>query len=169
MKTPKKPRPDMPGEDDGSPIHILWLPTIFMAGIAYIASWIDLLPDTIIGLGWLDDIAVAIAMVWFFTSWLPKNKHRVYWFSPKTKTGPQAEPQGAGGSVNEAPTGKLDPFEVLNLHRGASPEEIKLAYREMLSKYHPDKVSHLGEDFQKIAHEKAVDIQRAYEALGGKG
>jgi DnaJ like chaperone protein len=55
------------------------------------------------------------------------------------------------------------------VRRGASPEEIKSAYREMLSKYHPDKVSHLGEDFQKIAHEKAVDIQKAYEALGGKG
>jgi DnaJ like chaperone protein len=163
MKIPKEPP-----KDDGSPVHILWLPTIFMAGVAYIVSWIDLLPDTFLGLGWLDDIAVAIAMVWFFTSWLPKNKHRIYWFNAKAKARPQAE-QGEGASMNEARAGEFDPFEVLNVRRGASPEEIKSAYREMLSKYHPDKVSHLGEDFQKIAHEKAVDIQKAYEALGGKG
>ena len=155
--------------DDGSPIHVLWLPTIFAAGVAYITWWWDLLPDMILGLGWLDDIAVAIAMVWFFTTWLPKNKHRIYWFNPKTKAGPQAERQDAGASANDPQTGEFDPFKVLNLRRGASPGEVKSAYREMLSKYHPDKVSHLGEDFQKIAHEKAVDIQKAYEALGGKG
>ena len=163
MKIPKEPP-----KDDGSPIHILWLPTIFIAGVTYIVSFIDLIP----GFGpisWLDDIAVAIALVWFFTTWLPKNKHRIYWFSPKTKAGPQAERQGAGASVNDAQRGEFDPFKVLNLRRGASPGEVKSAYREMLSKYHPDKVSHLGEEFRKIAHEKAVDIQKAYEVLGGKG
>jgi DnaJ like chaperone protein len=164
MKIPKEPP-----KDDGSPIHILWLPTIFIAGITYIASWIDLLPDAMIGVGWLDDIAVAIAMVWFFTTWLPKNKHRIYWFKAKAKARSQTGRQEAPGSANGAPTGEFDPFEVLNLRRGASPEEVKSAYREMLSKYHPDKVSHLGEDFQKIAHEKALDIQRAYEVLVGKG
>jgi uncharacterized membrane protein YkvA (DUF1232 family) len=169
MKTRKGPKPNMPGGDGESPIHILWLPTIFMAGVAYILWWIDLLPDTIPGLGWLDDIAVAIALVWFFTTWLPRNKHRIYWFKARGRENRQAGRQDAGASANESSPGEFDPFEVLNVRRGASPEEIKSAYREMLSKYHPDKVSHLGEDFQKIAHEKAIDIQKAYEALVGKG
>jgi preprotein translocase subunit Sec63 len=39
----------------------------------------------------------------------------------------------------------------------------------MLSKYHPDKVTHLGEEFQRIAHEKVINIKKAYDALGGKG
>ena len=165
-------KPENPIKDDGeSPVHILWLPTIFMAGIAYIVSLIDLIPG--IGpISWIDDIVVAIAMVWFFTTWLPKNRHRIYWFRPHTKARPQAG-QGASGSASgsfEAGSsrGEFDPFDVLNLRPGASPAKVKSAYREMLAKYHPDKVSHLGEEFQKMAHEKALDIQKAYEALAGK-
>ena len=31
--------------------------------------------------------------------------------------------------------------------------------------YHPDKVHHLGEEFEKVAHEKFTELQRAYEKL----
>jgi DnaJ like chaperone protein len=58
---------------------------------------------------------------------------------------------------------------VLDLKRGASCDEIERAYKRMLSKYHPDKVAHLGEDFQDVAHEKVIHIKKAYEMLGGKG
>ncbi len=166
MKTPNKP------VDDGeSPVHVLWLPTIFMAGVAYIISMIDLIPG--IGpISWIDDVIVAIALVWFFTTWLPKNRHRIYWFRPNPRARPQAG-QGASGSASgsfEAGSsrGEFDPFAVLDLRPGASADEVKAAYREMLSKYHPDKVSHLGPEFQKIAHEKALDIQKAYNLIAGK-
>ena len=164
-------KPGNPIKDDGeSPIHVLWLPTIFMAGIAYIVSMIDLIPG--IGpISWIDDIIVAVGMVWFFTTWLPKNRHRIYWFRPNVKARPRTEQRASGsaaGSFETASRGRFDPFDVLNLRPGASPAEVKSAYREMLAKYHPDKVTHLGEEFQKIAHEKALDIQKAYEALAGK-
>jgi len=32
-----------------------------------------------------------------------------------------------------------DPYEVLGVERGASPDEVKSAYREMLKEYHPDR------------------------------
>ena len=158
-----------PIKDDGeSPIHILWLPTIFAAGLAYVASPLDLIPG--LGpIGMLDDIIFIIAMVWFFTSWLPKNSHRIYWFKPKAQ---QATGQGRSGpemGAESAERAEFDPFDTLDLKPGATPDEIKVAYRRMLAKYHPDKVSHLGEEFQKIAHEKALDIQKAYEMLCGKG
>ena len=157
-----------PIKDDDSPIHILVLPTVAALGIAYIASWVDLLPDWFVGIGWLDDIAVAIGLMWFFTTWLPKNRHRIYWFKPRAQAGAGAGQSRATGSAESAQMGEFDPFEVLNVPRGASPDEVKAAYRNMLLKYHPDKVSHLGKDFQKIAHEKALDIQKAYEILCGK-
>ena len=47
----------------------------------------------------------------------------------------------------------------------ATQEEIKAAYREMISKYHPDKVAHLGEEFQEIAKARAKAINQAYETL----
>ena len=155
-------------KNDDSPIHILWLPTIFMAGVAYVVSMIDLIP----GLGpisFIDDIIVIIAMVWFFTSWLPKNKHRIYWFKPKAQAGPETGRKAEENRSEGSAPGEFDPFEILNVRRGASPEEVRTAYREMLSKYHPDKVSHLGEEFQKMAHEKAINIKRAYETLCRKG
>jgi DnaJ-domain-containing protein 1 len=34
-----------------------------------------------------------------------------------------------------------------------------------MQEYHPDKVSHLGEELQEVAHRKTLEIQRAYERL----
>jgi hypothetical protein len=158
---------------DDSPIHVLWIPTILVAGIAYVVSMLDFLPDTIIGIGWLDDIAVIIGLIWFFTSWLPRNRHRIYWFNPRPQPGAQARSesgeQGARSEGARNGAGKFNPFEVLNVRRGASSGEIKHAYREMLAKYHPDKVTHLGEEFQEMAHNKVIEIRKAYEMLCGKG
>ena len=35
----------------------------------------------------------------------------------------------------------------------------------MAMKYHPDKVSHLGEDFQKAAKEKFQKVSQAYNNI----
>jgi len=59
----------------------------------------------------------------------------------------------------------FDPYQVLEVSRGASKEEIKAAYHNMIKKYHPDRVSHLGKEFQDIAKEKAQEINRAYQTL----
>ena len=153
---------------DETPIHILWLPTIAAAGIAYVVSWIDLIPDFPI-VGWLDDVAVIIGLVWFFTSWLPKNSHRIYWFRPRRQTGGQERDGDPKTQAEPSREKRFDPFEVLNVRRDASADEVKHAYKEMLAKYHPDKVTHLGEEFQRIAHDKVIDITKAYEMLCGKG
>ena len=59
----------------------------------------------------------------------------------------------------------FDPYQVLRITRGASKEEIKAAYFNLIKQYHPDKVSHLGQEFQKLADEKAQLINRAYQIL----
>jgi hypothetical protein len=59
----------------------------------------------------------------------------------------------------------FDPYQVLRVTRGASKEEIKAAYFNLIKQYHPDKVSHLGQEFQKLADEKAQLINRAYQIL----
>jgi DnaJ domain len=38
----------------------------------------------------------------------------------------------------------FDPYQVLRITTGASKEEIKAAYFNLIKQYHPDKVSHLG-------------------------
>jgi len=56
-------------------------------------------------------------------------------------------------------------YTILEIDRTATDEEIKKAYRKMAMKYHPDKVSYLGEDFQNAAKEKFQKVNEAYEAI----
>jgi len=56
-------------------------------------------------------------------------------------------------------------YNILGVSPEADIETIKKAYREMASKYHPDKVSHLGPEFQKLAEEKFKKINEAYQQI----
>lgn len=56
-------------------------------------------------------------------------------------------------------------YRILEVSPDAGDEEIKKAYRKMAMKYHPDKVSHLGEDVQNAAKEKFQELSAAYETI----
>lgn len=56
-------------------------------------------------------------------------------------------------------------YKILEIEPAATEQEIKKAYRKMAVKYHPDKVSYLGEDFQKAAKEKFQKVVEAYDTI----
>jgi len=56
-------------------------------------------------------------------------------------------------------------YKILEIEENASEAEIKKAYRKMATKYHPDKVTNLGPEFEKAAREKFVKVQEAYETI----
>lgn len=56
-------------------------------------------------------------------------------------------------------------YRILEAERSATDEELKAAYRMMALKYHPDKVSHLGEDFRKSAEEKFKAVNEAWDKI----
>ncbi len=56
-------------------------------------------------------------------------------------------------------------YKILETTPDANEDEIKKAYRKMAVKYHPDKVSHLGDEFRKAAKEKFQKVQAAYEQI----
>ena len=56
-------------------------------------------------------------------------------------------------------------YDLLSVAPSASAEEIKAAFRREIAKYHPDKVQHLGREFQDIAATKAADLTLAYKTL----
>ena len=60
---------------------------------------------------------------------------------------------------------KRDYYEVLGLDKSADEAAIKKAYRSLAKKYHPDKVSYLGEDFQQAAKDKFQKVNEAYEEI----
>jgi molecular chaperone DnaJ len=55
---------------------------------------------------------------------------------------------------------KRDYYEILNVERNASEEDIKKSYRKLALKYHPDK-----NPGDKAAEEKFKELGEAYEAL----
>ena len=56
-------------------------------------------------------------------------------------------------------------YRILGISADATNDEVKKAFREMAKKYHPDKVSHLGEEVKKAAEEKFRKVNEAYETV----
>ena len=110
----------------------------------YLRSPIDLLPDRMGPLGFLDDLLVLGGAL--------------FWLHGRLT----APPPGPAPSADPIPT---DPYELLAVGPDATPDEITRAYRAQLKRYHPDRVAGLGEELQRLAHERTIAIQRAYESL----
>lgn len=130
----------------------------YLAVFLYLLSPVDLVPDLFPGLGWLDDLLLVLLAIWYMTSRRGGDADR--------RAKRPWEPGGGSGRAEE-PAGAStdDPYEILGVRRGATPEEIKAAYRKAVAMYHPDKVAHLGKEFQELAHKKLIAIQQAYQTL----
>ncbi len=55
-------------------------------------------------------------------------------------------------------------YEIFGLKPGASEEDVKRAYRDLVQVWHPDRFSH-NQSLQKKAEEKLKEINSAYEAV----
>lgn len=135
----------------------------YLVALIYLLSPIDLLPERGLGrIGLIDDIIVAFAAYFFYLSRTASGKaeRRIPGGGSEKEEVPGERPQAAAAG---------DPYEVLGLPGTATQEEIKHAYRELAKKYHPDKVSHLGEEFKRMADKRFKEIDAAYQALQGKG
>ncbi len=136
--------------------------------LLYIICPYDLMPDFIAGLGWLDDLVI----FWLMWRKFYSSKKRPPGFGYSGQRNRQSYNQTYNKSYNKkqkhessSPTGIKDPYNVLNISRNASQEDIKKAYRKLASQYHPDKVAHLGDEFKKLAEERFKEIQEAYQSL----
>lgn len=61
----------------------------------------------------------------------------------------------------------MNPYEVLGIKEGASPEEIKTAYKALVKKYHPDRYQ--NNPLADLAQEKLQQINEAYDMLMKNG
>jgi len=60
-------------------------------------------------------------------------------------------------------------YDHLELPPTASAEEIKKSFRALIARYHPDKVQHLGKEFQDMAADRAAGLTEAYRILSDPG
>jgi curved DNA-binding protein CbpA len=60
-------------------------------------------------------------------------------------------------------------YELLEIPPQASTEEVKRSFRAQIARYHPDKVQHLGKEFQSLAADRAAELTEAYRILSDSG
>lgn len=53
-------------------------------------------------------------------------------------------------------------YEILQITENSNLDQIKVAYRQQIAKYHPDRVAHLGKELRDLAEEKTKEINYAY-------
>lgn len=130
-----------------------------LLAIFYFLLPYDFFPDLVLGWGWIDDLIIFYFLWRFFF----RGKGSVF------RQSQGAEHSSEGSDGKESPTGSIrtpsDPYDVLQIPRGSSQEDIKAAYKHLAGKYHPDKVLHLGKEFQSLAEERFKEIQAAYQKL----
>jgi DnaJ like chaperone protein len=78
--------------------------------------------------------------------------------------------RGPGGGRAEAPPQTLsldDAYAILNVKPEATEQEVKRAYRRLISQHHPDKLVSKGlpEEMMKMAAKKTDEIKKAYERI----
>ena len=148
---------------------------LILAGL-YTINPYDIFPDFMIGWGWLDDLIIWI-LVWQYFVYQKKRHSRDNRFfnqagnsfEDKSSTSNSRQFRFGGQKQHAEEKVPWDPYRVLGIGRNASAEEIKHAYRELASRYHPDKLEYLGDEFKVLAERRFKEIQNAYEELRVKG
>jgi DnaJ like chaperone protein len=145
----------------------MWKIILIVLALLYVLNPYDILPDLIVGWGWLDDIVI-LGLLWRYLH-MQKKKREAFQNYHQSKGKPHDTSNGNAYDHTESRTGTdagtWDPYSVLGIDRGASREDIKRAYRRLAGQYHPDKVTHLGDEFKELAEKRFKDIQKAYDEL----
>ena len=148
---------------------------LILAGL-YTLNPYDLIPDLMIGWGWLDDLIIW-GLLWRYLSSQKKKYASYQRFYQQADRGFTNESRGdadgqhgkRSGEANFNTKADWDPYQILGVDRSASGTEIKKSYRKLASKYHPDKLEHLGDEFKELAERRFKEIQEAYQELTVKG
>lgn len=86
-----------------------------------------------------------------------------YWVVSKLFFRPPPPVRDAGGSATPAPEAVTERWhDILGVAPSATAEEIRDAYKRLVSKYHPDKVDSLGQELKDLAERKTQEITLAY-------
>jgi DnaJ-domain-containing protein 1 len=134
--------------------------------IIYVLSPYDLIPGFAILPSRIDDIIVIIMLFRYLHR--QKTMSSAAGSRPHDARGQQHTDRQQEQEQQERDQyrqGPRDPYSILGVSRQAGQSEIRAAYLKLANQYHPDKVAHLGKEFQQMAEQRFKEIQEAYEHL----
>jgi uncharacterized membrane protein YkvA (DUF1232 family) len=145
---------------------------LLILGIAYLISPVDIVPDFLLPfVGFIDD-GLMIGLIYYLIRYgtLPSffSKQQRPFQKPSEKKFSHSDTKNQNSRSKEKESEQCTPktpYEILGVRPDASKKEIIAAYKEAVKKYHPDKVSHLGDEFSSLAKEKFIEIRKAYDTL----
>jgi len=136
---------------------------LIFAAIVYFLVPFDLVSDFLGVFGRIDDVTVMALLAWFF------RNHVKQYAAQASRAGQAGSGRGGRAGPELRGTGDrvqgLQPHEILGVAPQASRDAVRAAYKARMQEYHPDKVAHLGEELQQLAHAKSLEIQKAYRDL----
>jgi len=68
-----------------------------------------------------------------------------------------------GGSAE--PAAPEDPYETLGVPADATQAQIDKAYRQLMAKYHPDRVANASDDIRETAEQRTRAVNAAYDLI----
>ncbi|WP_035236886.1 DnaJ domain-containing protein [Desulfobacter vibrioformis] len=160
---------------------------LVLLGLAYLISPADAIPEMYLPwVGWIDDSLVILCLYHLIRygrlpsflfkkgtkqSFEKKNQDtetaKTFRKDAPNRSSSRSNPTGQSAQKNSfANTSTVkSPYEILGVDKSASWPKIQNAYKSKIKQYHPDKLSHLGEEFSNLANEKFLEIQQAYATL----
>ncbi|HJO02707.1 MAG TPA: J domain-containing protein [Acidobacteriota bacterium] len=112
---------------------------------------------------------ISLVLVWLFYRALDQ----IFGLGSRRDGGGPSSPPGGQRAGSRSPRAnqrsrRVEALEVLALPPSANDEQVRAAYRSLASKYHPDRVEHLGPELVELTGEKFKEIQAAYDQLMGR-
>ncbi len=96
---------------------------------------------------------------------IPEQRFRL--LERMLRGGQRSQQRAGGGAKAQDGMSLADAYEILGVSRDASDDEVKKAYRRLMSQHHPDKLVSKGlpDEMVEMAKSKSQDISLAYERI----
>ena len=107
----------------------------------------------------IDDLIAAGVLFYILYKNYGKKKYQQQYNDYYSRSRQKAE------TTSEVPLTLDKAYSLLGIDKNASLDKINRAYKEKMTKSHPDKVSHLSEELQEKAKELTLRLNEAYNLI----